>query len=245
MVADDLTTLRHRAEDRVLALATTVEQLIENRADAQVRAIFEQATKPLRTWFVNNRKITAEPRPVQGALLDEMQSVRYVGYLRAAVNRRGKWDNFDYWFGLGFGARRETTVRATNQMIELKGLIKTALHDSDLADAHGFLAHFQAQVEEAAKDFFLDVQQLGESAFADQLREAHAYWEQCQNRWGQGRPGYKDDVRRSTKDWFLNKSREARHEFVEKEIQDRWQELMERLAQQLETESGKFKLIPA
>lgn len=239
-----VSTLRHQAEGRVLALATTVDQLIENKANAQVRAIFEQATKPLRTWFANNGEITAKLRPVQGALLDEMQSVRYVGYLRAAVNRRGKWDNFDYWFGLGFGARREAIARATNQMIELKGLIKTALNDSDLADAHGFLGHFQTQFEEAAKGFFLDVQQLGESAFADQLREAHTYWEHCQNRWGKG-PGYKDDIRSSTKVWFLEESRKTRHEFVEKEMQRRWQELTERLTQQLETEGEKLVPIPA
>lgn len=243
-----VSTLRQRTEARVLALTATVEALIENKADAQVRAIFDQATKPLRTWFANNREITAKPRPVQGALLDEMQTVRYVGYLRAAVNRRGKWDNFDFWHGLGFGARREAFTRATNQMIELKGLIKTALNDPDLADAHGFLAHFQAQVEEAASVFFLDIQQLGESAFADQLREDHPYWGRCCERWGKNEvfgTRYKDDIRSWTGAWFLGESRKARHEFVEREIQRRWQELSERLAQQLETVDAKLVATPA
>lgn len=181
---------------------------------------------------------------MQGALLDEIQTVRYAGYLRAAVNRRGMWDNFNYWFGLGFGARREAIARAANQMIELKGLIKTALNDSDLSDAHRFLSHFQAQVEDTTKGFELDVQQIGESAFADQLREDHAYWKQCQNRWGKG-PGYKDDIRSSTKGWFLEEARRARHEFVEKEIQRKWQEFMERLAQQIETADGKAVPMPA
>lgn len=243
-----VTNLRRRAEDRVLALTATVEQLIENKADAQVRAIFEQATKPLRTWFASNREITAKPRPVQGALLDEIDAVRYASSLRASVNRCGSWHNFDFWHGLGFGARREAFARATNQMIELKGLIKTALNDSDLADAHRFLTHFQAQAEESASSFFLDIQQLGESAFADQLREDHAYWEQCQQRWGKnavlGTP-YKHDIRRWTKDWFTAEFRQARHEFIEKEIQRRWQKLTERLAQQLETADGKSASIPA
>ncbi len=232
------TALRQRTEERVLLLTSTVEQLIANKADAQARAVFDQATKPLRTWFANNREIIAKRRPVQGALLDTMQAVRYVGYLRAAVNRRGRWDNFNYWFGLGFGARREAVTRATNQVIELKGLIKTALNDPDFSDAHGFLAHFQSQVEDAIKGFEIEVQQIGESAFADQLREDHPYWEKNQNRWGKG-PGYKDSVRSSTKDWFLDKSRETRHDFVEKEIQRRWQQVAERLAQQLETTDGK------
>jgi hypothetical protein len=219
-----VTASRQRAEERVLALTNTVEQLIENKADAQVRAIFEQATKPLRTWFANNREINAPPTPVQGALLDEMQTVRYVGYLRAAVNRRGRWDNFDYWFGLGFGARREAVARATSQMIELKGLIKTALNDPDLCDAHGFLSHFQAQVEDIFKSFEIDVQQLGESAFAEQLRADHTYWEQCQGRWGKG-SGYKDDSRRSTSDWCPQASRKARNEFIKKEIQRKYKHI--------------------
>lgn len=202
----------------------------------------------MRTWFASNREITAKPRPVQGALLDEIDAVRYASSLRASVNRYGSWHNFDFWHGLGFGARREAFARATNQMIELRGFIKTALNDSDVADAHGFLAHFQTQVEEATSGFFLDVQQFGESAFADQLREDHAYWEQCQQRWGMsaalGTP-YKHDIRRWTKDWFTAEFRQARHEFIEKEIQRMWQELTERLAQQLETADGKQLPMPA
>ena len=79
---------------------------------------------------------------------------------------------------------------------------------------------------------------------ADQLREDHGYWEQCQQRWGMG-PGYKHDIRSSTKGWFLGESRKARHEFVEREIQRRWQELSERLAQQLETMDAKLVATPA
>lgn len=229
--------LRGRAEEQVAALTATVDQFIANKADSEVRAVFEQATNPLRTWLANNRSITGKPQPIQTALLGEIKDVRYASSLRASVNRRGSWLKFDYWHGLGFGTRREAFARATIQMIEVKGHVKTALNDPDLSNAHRFLKHFLTQVEEETTAFFVDVQQLGETAFADQLREDRDYWEKCKDRWGKNAilgTTYKADIREWTKEWFSGQSRQTRHELIEKEIQRKWQNLIDRLAGQLE-----------
>ena len=228
--------LRRRAEDQVAALTRTVDELIAKKADSHVREVFNQAMNPLRTWLRSNRTIIAERKQeVHTALLVDIRELRYASSLRAAanVNRRGSWHRFDYWFGLGLGTRNVTFARATGQINGLKAIVENALNDDNLSDAHGFLKHFLTQVEETTAALLVEVQQLGEAAFADQLREDRAYWEKCQQRWGGG-PGYKNDIRAWTQEWFKNESRKARHDFVEKEIQRRWQNVTDRLAEHLE-----------
>ena len=203
-----------------------------------MRKVFDEATNPLRTWLQNNRAIRVEHTPgkhdVHTALLTDIRELRYAASLRAAanLNRRGSWHRFDYWFGLGLGTRNVVVARAVKQIEGLKEILVNALKQENLSDAHGFLKHFLTQVEETAAAFFVEVQQLGEAAFADQLREDREYWEKCQERWGRG-PGYKDDIRVWTRDWFTSEARKARHEFIEKEIQRRWQNAIDRLSEHL------------
>lgn len=80
--------------------------------------------------------------------------------------------------------------------------------------------------------FQQEVQSLGETAFFEQLREDHAYWDRCRSRWGDGR-GYKVDIRRWTDDWFDHSTREERYRFIEQEIQRRWRDMMTNLDAQL------------
>lgn len=234
-IRTQIADVRQIASQQVDSLVNTVDQLIENKADEQVRAVFAQATKPLRTWLQHNRRIQGEMQRVDVALLEEIDGLRYASSLRASVNRRGDWHNFDYWHGLGFGARREVVARSKEQILKLKGILETALNDEDLADAHSFLRHFDSQIDEVTAMLYVDVQQLGETAFAEQLRADHAYWQQCQNRWGGG-PGYKADIRKQTGHWFRSEIRDARHHFIESEVQRRWEQLIDRLATQLQQE---------
>ena len=146
--------------------------------------------------------------------------------------RYGNWYNFDYWHCLGFSGRRDVVARSADQITVLKGLIETALSDPQLSEAHDFLRHFQTQVEGGLIQFYQDVQTLGESAFLDQLKEDHDYWNMCTSRWGGG-PGYKSDISRWTGEWFSTKDRVPRYTFIEQEIQRSWQELIQRLDDQL------------
>lgn len=227
--------VRSIARSQIEALVQTVGQLIENKADEQVRAVFAQATKPLQTWLQTNRTLQGEMERVNVALLEEIDGLRYASSLRASVNRRGDWHNFDYWHGLGFGARREVVERSKDQLLKVKGILENTLKDEDLDEAHSFLRHFDSQIDEAMATYFVEVQQLGETAFAEQLRGDHAYWQECQNRWGGG-PGYKADIRRNTATWFGNDIREARHEFIDAEVQRRWEQMIDKLAAQLHQE---------
>jgi hypothetical protein len=229
---DSVAKIRANQEQLVRNLISTVDALIANKANEQAKAVFAAAIRPLRVWFAKNQSVPQGGGKPDTALLEEMDGLRYASSLRASVNRYGNWYNFDYWHCLGFGGRRDVVARSADQITVLKGLIETALSDPQLSEAHDFLRHFQTQVEGGLIQFYQDVQTLGESAFLDQLKEDHGYWNMCTSRWGGG-PGYKSDISRWTGEWFSTKDRIPRYTFIEQEIQRSWRELIQRLDEQL------------
>jgi transcriptional regulator with XRE-family HTH domain/GTPase SAR1 family protein len=224
--------IRRRQEQEIENLAATIDRLILNRKDAETRAVFEAATKDLRNWFAENTALPEADVEVQSALIEEMDGLRYASSLRASVNRRGNWHNFDYWHGLGFGTRREAVARVAKLVQELDVLIAAALRDGELSTAHDFIKHFANELEKSVGDFYQWTQALGEGAFQNQLGEAFDYWQRCQDRWGRG-PGYKSDISHWTSQWFDEDNSKERSEFIEAELQRRWSELLKKLEGQL------------
>lgn len=232
---DQLKRMRRRVEDQIDNLVGIVTLLITNRANEEMRATFQAATRPIRTWFTKNRELqplAPKDQNVEGALLEEIDGIRYASTLRASVNRRGSWHNFDFWHGLGFGTRRETVARVAEQTTILRGIVKTSLSDPEYVEAHDFLKHFLVEIDAAISNFEKEVLAVGETAFFEQLREDHGYWDKCRNRWGGG-PGYKVDIRRWTDSWFDHSTRAERYTFIENEIQRRWRDAMTKLDAQL------------
>lgn len=226
--------VRHHAEKKIETLVDSVERLIANKANEQVRAVFEAATRRICVWIDANADIPQREVRIERSLLRNMDSLRYASSLRASVNRRGSWYNFDYWHGLGYGSRREAVARTEKQVNDLKAVLENLLDDPDLAEAHAFLKHLRTQVEEAMNSYYLEVQAVGETAFSDQLLGDDAYWAQCRDRWGKGR-GYKADIRNWTEEWFTGTLRQERDRFIDMEMQRRWREMLGRLRAQVES----------
>jgi transcriptional regulator with XRE-family HTH domain len=225
-------TIRQRHEVEIDTLAGTIERLITNRAQQQTQAVFNAATKDLRIWFEKTDGLPVADLEVQSALIEEMDGLRYASSLRASVNRRGNWHNFDYWHGLGFGTRREVVTRTTKQVNDLKVLIEAALRDDELSLAHDFIRHFTNQLDETVSSFYQWSQSMGGSAFQNLLGEDIDYWRKCQDRWGAG-PGYKSEISHRTNNWFDDDASKERQKFIESELQKKWKESLDKLNQLL------------
>jgi len=225
--------IRSRVARHIDQLVHTADELIENRESEEARAVFEQATHPLSHWLGRNRELEGEYVHADAELDAEMRGVRYVSSLRASVNRRGDWQNFDYWQGLGFGVRRNVVDRSRNQLAAVKAILDNARSDPDSELAHGFLDHFSTKLDEDVRTFLLEVEQLGAVAFAEKLGDDDSYWRQCQERWGAGK-GYKDDIRAWTQAWFESEEREKMHQFIEAEVDRRWAGMIDSLSHLLD-----------
>ena len=89
--------MRRAYEEQIDSLVSTVARFITNRANEEMRATFQAATRPLRIWFTQNSELATLQQDIDVALLEKMDGIRYASTLRASVNRRGTWHNFDYW----------------------------------------------------------------------------------------------------------------------------------------------------
>lgn len=229
--------IRKHWETEVEFLVGTINRLRTNRKDAEKRAVFDTATNNLRKWLAAKADLPPTEEEVQSALIEEMDALRYASSLRASVNRKGSWPKFDYWHGLGFGTRREVVGRAMKQVEQLKVLIDAELRDTELSVAHDLIRHFSNELDNAISEYFKWSEFIGEGAFLEQLGEDVMYWERCQNRWGCG-PGYKTDISRWTSSWFEQDPSRERAEFVEREVQRQWKDLMKKLEILLSSADG-------
>lgn len=231
-ILEKIHEMRQNKEKEIDVIVSSIDRFIANQKTEETRAVFQDATKPLRNWFATNTTLPPIRAEAYEALLRDMAGLRYVSSLRASVNRKGSWDRFDYWIGLGSGIRSDTVTRSSTQMNKLKTLIEAALIDNEFAPAHDFLKFFLTELEKAMSDFYQWSQTLGESAFESQLKADFQYWSECQNRWGQG-SGYRDDIKNWTRNWFTEEARKERQTFIETEIQKRWNELLSNLNAQI------------
>src|SRR5439155_17312504 len=127
--------------------------------------VIREAPRALRTWVAKTGQLPQSQAEPSQALVTEMAGLRYASSLRASVNRRGSWYNFNYWHSLGFGTRSDTVARTASQVNELRILIQSALDDNEFADAHDFLRFFMTEVETALAEFYQSAETLGETAF--------------------------------------------------------------------------------
>jgi len=224
--------MRRRKEAEVDVLVSSIERLIANKKTEQTRAVFQAATKPLRIWFSKNGQLPEAIADSHGKLLQEMAGLRYVASLRASVNRKGSWYNFNYWHGLGSGTRYQTVQRSTEQVNVLKVLINAALQDNEFEPAHDFLKFFLSEVDRTVSEFNKMAESLGETAFEAELSGDFSYWSKTQGRWGQG-PGYRDDIKNWTNDWFSEEKRKEREQFINAEVQKIWQKMLLELSAQI------------
>ena len=233
--------MRRLKELEVDLLVSTIERLISNKKTEETRAVFQAATKALRIWFSKNSGLPESTADSHGALLQQMAHLRYVASLRASVNRKGSWYNFNYWHGLGDGTRRQTVERSTKQINELKVLINAALQDDDFVLVHDFLKFFLSEIEKAVTEFHKNAETLGGTAFETELSGDFNYWSKTQGRWGQG-PGYRDDIKDWTDEWFNEDTRKEREGYINGEVVKAWQKMLAGLSAQISSKEEEARV---
>ena len=236
-IVNQLDSLRKKWEKRAGLLIDTVDRLIANKADEKMKEAMDSAFAPILQALSNHKEISDENTDYHDKLVKDINGVRYASSLRASVNRRGDWQNFNYWHGLGNGARQAVKARTKEQVTKIMGVIETQVTSSEDQPFGNFLVHFQQQFEEKAKEFFVWVGRIGETAFYEQFHSDDEYWHQAQRRWGAGK-GYKDDISGWTDEWFDKTEPRDRSEFLDAEITLKWKHLIEELQEVLDSSSA-------
>ena len=205
-------------------LSLSVEKLIENRMDEEVRIIFEHVSSDLSSWIDGNRKLETSDEGVQDPLVSAIDGTRYASTVRAAVRRYGDWYNLDYYHHLAFGVRKLAVAQIGAKIDEFRVIANNLLGNDDLSAAKEFLERVLASVEDAVDHAYKRVQTAGRETFKQTLEDDFEFWGQCERRWGQGKVdgmGYRDSISQMTDDRFKDSLEEA-HNLVRKLIVDEW-----------------------
>ena len=235
-IVDQLDFLRGKWESRAGLLIDTVDRLIMNKADEKMKEAMDTAFAPILQALGNHKDISDKNTDYHDELVKDINGVRYAASLRASVNRRGDWQNFNYWQGLGNGARQAVKARIKEQVTKIMGVIETQVTSSEQQPFGSFLVHFQQQFVEKARQFFIWVGRVGETAFYEQFHSDDEYWHLAQGRWGAGK-GYKTDISGWTDEWFDKTEPSDRSEFLDAEIALKWKHLIEELEEVLDSSS--------
>lgn len=213
-------TLREAYASELGKLESAVERLIENRANDEVKLIFEEVNKHLHTWINNNRTLPLSDEGVQRPLISAIDATRYASTVRAAIRRYGDWYNLDYYHHLAHGVRRLAVEQIGKKIADLKVIVTNLTNNEEYSPTKEFLERAVRSVDAAVDEAYKRIQTAGRETFKQTLEQDREFWANCERRWGQG-PGYRDAISEMTDKRFETNYEEA-HRLVIALITDEW-----------------------
>jgi hypothetical protein len=241
--------LRERLMAKVVALRASyaselgkleqaAEKLSENRANEQVRLVFEEMNRHLHTWIDNNRSLPMTDEGVQKPLISAIDGTRYASTVRAAVRRYGDWYNLDYYHHLAHGVRRLGVEQIGKKIDDLKVIVNNLMNNEELSPTKEFLERAVSSVGAAVDEAYKQLQTAGRETFKQTLEQDFEFWRKCEERWGKGQ-GYRDAISEMT-DVRFQKYEEA-HRLVMSLITQEWAKIIAQLEGMLMESEGPLK----
>jgi transcriptional regulator with XRE-family HTH domain len=192
---------RRRYAEQIAHLSYAVDRLVENRANEEIRVVFDHVASDLGTWIEKNRELDLSDEGVQEPLITAIDGTRYASTVRAAVRRHGDWNNLDYYHHLAHGVRKLAANQIGSKIDSFKIIVGNLIDNDELAAAKEFLQQVVSRVDAAVDDAYRWLQVAGREAFKQTLEQDYEFWNKCEDRWGQGQ-GYRSAIRDMTDEQF-------------------------------------------
>ncbi|HZR73456.1 MAG TPA: helix-turn-helix transcriptional regulator [Bradyrhizobium sp.] len=230
--SDDPATLRAFIAERIDAIREThraaLREIIAGARDLLVNYEKEQAEETLRTaarrlaiWLKDNTDL---PRSASRRVHDSLLSTTRAAHWKtvyATISRRGGWPNLDYAHQLSHGARRIATHVVEEKLDGFKTIATSVLSDDELTDAHNLARQAVRTLEAGFDEIIRNAQLVGESIYADDLREDLEFWRACSAIAGRG---YKDRVNKRNQQWFEDERHSEADARVMELVAQKWSE---------------------
>ncbi|WP_316166755.1 MULTISPECIES: helix-turn-helix transcriptional regulator [unclassified Bradyrhizobium] len=201
----------HRATLREIVAGA--KDLLANYEKEQAAETMRAAGRRLSIWLRDNTDL---PRSSSRRVHDSLMSTTRAAHWKtiyATISRRGGWPNLDYAHQLSHGARRIATQIVEAKIEAFKTLAGNIISDEELVEAHDLAKQAVRALESGFDEMIRNAQLVGESIYADDLREDLEFWRTCSAIEGRG---YKDRVNQQNQHWFDEK----RHGEAEARVMD-------------------------
>ena len=222
-----LQNLRARRVAQIQEVGAAVEEIAKHRERALARAAFETVSAAIHSWAQAGRTRMAEIRHLYKPLVDDMTTKEvYASSIRASVNRRGSWSNFDFYYKLAVAARKKAVTSFHEAVEEIELVLKNLERQDALKPVHPFIRQLQLAVQERMERLYDTAAVRGRTAFEDNLKGDFSFWSDQQDEWGRG-PGYKVRIAQGTEGWFHHHPPAKQEEAIQQEVLNGWIALIE------------------
>jgi len=139
----------------------------------------------------------------------------------ATINRRGGWPNLNYAHQISHGARRIATRIVEPKLEQFRTIATSVVKDDELAEAHDLVRQTLRTLEAGFDEIVRNALLVGESIYADDLREDLEFWRACGAVTGRG---YKDRINAYNHKWFEDERHGEAEGRVVKLVAQKWSE---------------------
>ena len=231
-ILDRIEAIRKWQSKALREIIDGAKALLENYERAQAREVMMAAAQSLTTWLDNNAKITTiQNKHVHESLLAAVRSA-HARTVYAAVVRDGDWYNLNYAHQLSHGARRIAASMTEPKLNAFKVIATNLLQDEQYADAHDLVQQTMRAAELGFNNLVRKAQLVGQSIYADEMREDIDFWRDCGKEWGGGL-GYRDRINERNRKWFEEAHSGEADARVLELVTENWDEAMNAIRQLL------------
>lgn len=126
---------------------------------------------------------------------------KYASSVRASINRKGEWPNYNIYQELAVSARREVVSQLSKHISDLSTLLNNMSKRSDLEPIHVLIKQLQNQTESWVYEIYQTAFDMGRDCCDKELYHSDTLWDALYNEWGQG-TGYKYRIKDHLNAWF-------------------------------------------
>lgn len=196
----ELLRLSHLERINEIELAIDeIEAEIKSKTTQEAK---KQVKSTLDPWIKNALQYTPALHEFFLPLINDISYPgTYAASVRASVNRRGEWQNLDYYQKLAYGARQQIVEQINGLRNELIVLIDNMLSQNDLQPAYALLKQLKFTTEKYLDEIYQHVYAKGRAVYEGELKSDSHLWADLYNQWGKG-SGYKGRIATDSKSWF-------------------------------------------
>lgn len=221
--------IRKRKADRITELADIVCRMKVNREQEEVQAVLNSAMRRVTVWLDGSSSLGEISDEVHHQLLSAISSA-HARSVWASTRRKGEWNNLDFGYHVGRGARMVAAKHVIGRLKNLEAVVRNLLDDSQFAHAHDFLRAMLLYIGREVPELLQAVELMGRTKYQSTLRDDSSFWQKCENRWGQG-GGYREDIATYSNSWFMDAKAVDILQVVIANIAADWKRIILRLRQ--------------
>lgn len=203
-LAHKVELLRLKHLNRLDEIESAVNEIESEIQSQTAREAKKQVKNTLAPWLDNAMQYKPALNEFFLPLISDISGPGNASSIRASVNRKGEWQNLDYYQILARGAKTQIVGQIDKFRTELVVLINNMLSQNDLQPAYALLKQLKLTTDKYLEGIYQHVYAKGRAVYESDLKNDLHLWGELYSQWGRG-SGYKARIATGSSSWFQAK----------------------------------------